>query len=135
MKNIFRKTCKITIVIGLTVFFGLNTFLPIFKVNAEPEQSYGSGDNCINADVIINEGQEALFSIESVTVDGYALTNDKQFCVSGPSHTFVITVNKLADKIPSVGWGGNWNNNASVTNTSIDGDTYVFTVIVTFFIN
>ena len=128
MKNIFRKTYKSVLVIGISVFFVLNMFYPVFKVNAD--NKFGTGANCITTDVTVQAGQEELFDIKSVSVDGNPITDGYQYCVSGDSHTFIITVTKKGDSIPEIGWGGNWNSNAAVSNTSNVGNDYTFTVNV-----
>ena len=126
MKNIFRKTYRGVILLGTIAFFGLNLFLPVFRVDAN--NTFGSGDNCINTGIDVQNGQENLFEIKSVTVDGNNLDTEAQYCTTGESHTFVITVTKKSESFARIGWGGNWNNKATLVSTSNVGNDYTYTI-------
>lgn len=126
MKNIFKKTYKSVLALGITIFFVLSMFMPMFGVRAG---NVGSGSNCITGSVRVHPDFSGNFTITSATIDGSNINNNTSYCIDGNKHRFEIVVNTLSDQEPEVQWGGNWNDKTEViSNTNDQSGNYTFII-------
>ena len=128
MKKTFRKLSKKIVTIFLLVTMISSFILPMLNVSANPVE-YGTGDYSINFDITNNDTDD--YTINSVTINGYSWTKGQQarYYSSNDNYTIVVNVTKLGEKIPDVGWGGNF---SSYVNKSVVHDENEYTITIQF---
>ena len=119
MKNIFKKLMAFVIICAMT----LSCFIPIVNVLAE---TFGNGTNSITVEIENTLG----FTINSVTVNGYAWENnqDEFFSQDGHYHVEIqVSGNELTgETIPRLQYGGNWNSYISGEFVGHDENDHTF---------
>ena len=116
-------------IIGLFLCFVVAiTFILGTKVFAT---NYGSGDVTLALDVSVGQNLQGQYTINSVTVNGNAWSNDQdRFSTSDGIYTIVVQVTSADEHRPHIGWGGNWNG-ILTQNTTVDNNVYTITVTST----
>ena len=118
-KKVMKKLPKKVIAITLVFAIVFSYFLPISNVLAN--NKYGEGEHKISLDITNNNN----FTINSVTINAQPWTTpeDEYFSDNNQYH-IVINVSgneETGDKIPMIGWGGNWNGEDGRINSSVHG--------------
>lgn len=113
MKKLPKKIIAITMVLAMTLAY----FVPLTKVLAN--NSYGEGEHSINLDIQNDEG----FTIGEVTINSHPWTSPADEYHSN-NNQYHITINvsgneTTGDKVPRVGWGGNWNGDDGTITSSV----------------
>lgn len=120
MKETFRKVIAIFLFVAMISSF----IIPTLKVSAEPVV-YGSGEYFINFSMTNDHPED--FTINSVTINDEQWISGQQaeYHSTNDNYTIVITVTKLGDKLPDVGWGGNFND---LVTKDVENDGNIYTI-------
>lgn len=133
IKKTFKKIPKKLIACMMLFVMVFTCITPLTKVLAN--NTYGEGEHSINLDIRNDEG----FTIEDVTINSYPWNSaaDEYHSNNNQYHiTISVSGNETTgDKVPRVGWGGNWNgedgNITSSVHTTDSGYEFALDLTVT----
>lgn len=110
---------------AFTMIFAMlfSYFAPITNVFA---QSFGTGDNFITFNIDDND-----YPLNSVTINGSNWTSSTdEYRSTTNEYTIEVSTGKKGESYPNISYGGNFNDSIEKS-ARVEGDNYIFTLVVT----